>query len=194
MPQPDADLDTDVWLEVPMEWSPETWTDVDGWSSEAAAAVSPEAADEEWRALAAALARCATSFPSTPLSTTYIHLPADQVLPLPVEVRMLPMSAAGALREQDLARADDVQAVEKPLVEAFAVPHGRGFRVLRYLQDADTDGQPLIAAVHYLVRLPIAAVDVSVSSATFDLPRLLRAVDDIDALVVAVTDQLCSIH
>lgn len=184
----DVDLDTDVWVGLPGEWTEETWLDHREWARDVADAVwtgaTPAAGEQGPDHLALGLTMLAEGpLAGDPGRRTFLWLPepAVDLLPVHLEAFAAEGDRDGSLRE--LARAEVAGAVEPPIVESFPSPHlGDGIRVLRYA--ADPDDGAVVLTLSYAWRAD--GLDVLLWLSTFDTGLALRAMPDVDDLARAV--------
>ncbi|MET8677864.1 hypothetical protein ABZW18_09790 [Streptomyces sp. NPDC004647] len=184
----------DPWIRVPLAWPELGLEDVE-------IAQTPQAwaraiAEEWWEDFATEkprlgdvdlltdiLAMHAERAPAIrPDAEVFLHMPHPRDIPLTVFVELVEIEEEDrdtALRE--LAQADASDAIELPIVEDFESPHlGTGLRVLRYVQDEDSN--EVHAGLRYAWRYEkgSGAMDVLIFLAHPDPGRIIRASLDID--------------
>ena len=183
----DVDFDTDVWIGVPREWTPETWTDPRDWAREIAQIVwsgtRPRRGQRGVDALALGLALLTESPIIQPGRFTFLWLPEPMVDLLPVHLDAFVAEGEPDEALRDLVRADPEGAVEAPVVEPFANPHlGEGLRALRYAVEPREGA--VVLTLSYAWRA--GDTDVRLWLSTVDTGLALRAMDDVDDLARAV--------
>lgn len=179
----DVDLDTDVWIGLPNEWTEETWPDHRDWAREIADLVwtgaEPGPGEPGPDHLALGLAMLAESpLVAHPARSAYLWLPGPtiDVLPVFLEVYVAEDDRDATLRA--LTRADE-PALREPQVEPFVSEHlGEGIRVLRHVADPQTDD--VATTLSHAWRA--GGLDVLLWMTTFDAPLAARATDDVDDL------------
>jgi hypothetical protein len=183
----DIELDTDVWIGVPGEWTDETFSDHRDWAREVAEivwnGVPPRPGEEGPDHLALTLAMVAESpLMEDPARRAFLWLPgpSSEVLPVYLEAFAAEGDRDDALRE--LTLADAPGAVEPPIVEPFVTDLGEGLRVLRYASDPE-DGA-VVLTLSFAWRAE--DLDVRLWLSSFDTGLALRAMDDVDDLARAV--------
>jgi hypothetical protein len=183
----DIELDTDVWIGVPGEWTEETFPDHRDWARAVAETVwngvAPRPGEEGPDHLALTLAMVAESpLMDDPARRAFLWLPGpvSEVLPVYLEAFVAEGDREESLRE--LTLADAPGAVEPPIVEPFVTGLGEGLRVLRYA--ADPEDGAVVLGLSYAWRA--GDLDVRLWLSTFDTGLALRALDDVDALARAV--------
>ncbi|MGH3708618.1 MAG: hypothetical protein ACRDRQ_11050 [Pseudonocardiaceae bacterium] len=118
----------------------------------------------------------------------FFHLPDPRLMPLQVYLEVWDVEGERDTTLRELTWADDPEAVEPPVVEAFATKHlGEGLRTLRYCPfDPGPDQPPapgaLYATLSYAWRVDEHDTDVRLFSSCPDLARLIQIVDDVDSL------------
>ena len=184
----DVDLDTDVWIGLPGEWTEETWLDHREWARDVADAVwtgaTPAVGEQGPDHLALGLAMLAEGpLAGDPGRRTFLWLPEPTAELLPVHLEAFAAEGEQDESLRDLARAEAVGAVEPPIVEPFPSPQlGEGIRVLRYA--ADPDDGAIVLTLSYAWRAE--GLDVLLWLSTFDTGLALRALPDVDDLARAV--------
>ncbi|MDJ0464402.1 hypothetical protein [Streptomyces sp. H27-C3] len=193
----DIDYDSDLWLEIPIQW-----TDV----NEDDAAEPPAPGDQtpaEWAVeiardcwddsevdpgeagvafLAETLQACVEKYPGAfPGYEIVLHLPDPRAMPLPVYVTDFPAVGDRDTELRRLTMADDKEAVETPIVETFTTEDlGEGLRVLRY--STMPGSTELLVGLRYAWRDKEFDRDLVMVTASPAPGRVLSALDDIDEL------------
>lgn len=110
----------------------------------------------------------------------HFHIENPRENPLAVFTGRFAPAADPSAQVRTLTCADDIEhAVEPHRVEEFAAPHlGTGLRVLRHYADPD---HGVITALRYAWHIPERDAVVLLKTSEPDPPRVLRALDDIDA-------------
>lgn len=180
----DVDYDADVFVAVPLAFPTPEWPTPRAWADEVTDDMVVDgqlpAADRD--RLADVLENWGITRDGRDDGACYLHLPRVDQDPLPVYVQVHAVEHDDDRTLRELTSADDAHAVEPPVVEAVHVPSlGEGLRVLRYLQHRDQ----LACVVEYAWRTQ--GLDVGITSAHYDLGRLLGALDDIEALATTMT-------
>ncbi|KRV50882.1 hypothetical protein AQ490_13090 [Wenjunlia vitaminophila] len=188
----DVDYDVDTFLWMPTSFEEEAgFSGPEEWGRLFAEALwdlqeeGPEL-DEQVDSLAASLTNFAEQIPAAfPGQAVYLHVPDPRQMPMPVYVDSWPAEGDRTERLREIVRADDTEAVEKPMVDEFETEHlGRGLRSLRYFTEPQEGA--LCCSVNYAWRVPEHGIDVRVWSVSGDLGRVAMALDDIDALTRSI--------
>lgn len=188
----DVDYDVEKWLWMPTSWGEgREFPDHRDWArtyAEAAwtlADVEPGDEDEV-NNLALTLAVLAEEIPGRfPDQEVYLYLPDPRRMPLPLYVQLIPSEGARDARLREIVRADDDEAVEKPIVDLFATEHlGEGMRSLRYFIEPDEGA--LACSLNYAWRLQEHPYDLRLWTSTGDLGRLSVSLDDFDGLARSI--------
>jgi hypothetical protein len=182
----EVDFDPAVWVEMPSEWTDDTWPDYRDWAWEAAKAVWADSGQAPGEygidQLALAFVMLAEREDKALSSLTYLHVPSPTDIPLPVGLKVFERAGEREAALRVMANADDPEAVEPPIVEEFATESlGTGLRTLRYLtlpEQPDT----LVGALNYAWRVDEVDTDIRLWTSCPDLSRLIGAIDDIDTL------------
>jgi hypothetical protein len=121
-----------------------------------------------------------------PCHLVYIHLPDPRMQPLPVYLGIFQSVNARHAQLRLLARADDPEVIEPPIVDDFTTGDlGPGLRVLRYWRGDDEN--EVDAGLSYAWRSEEYETDLRLFTATSDLGRLQQAMPDIDELARQLT-------
>ncbi|GAB2619772.1 hypothetical protein GCM10027168_59900 [Streptomyces capparidis] len=193
----DVDYDEDKWLWMPTSWgrdepfdSPKDWARVYAdalWELQEEEPADEVVVEDLERALAMLAERITEALPrKTPyLNSVYCYVPDPRRLPLPLYVQVWPIEGTREQRLREIVRADDDEAVEKPIVEPFPTEHlGDGLRAVRYFTDP-AEGE-LACSLNYAWRLEEHGFDLHLWSVTGHLGWLAVAMDDFDDLARTV--------
>ncbi|MFI5683771.1 hypothetical protein [Streptomyces sp. NPDC051636] len=192
----DIEYDPTRWLEIPPRWDVEEWRDIGAWARECAELFwrshGGEAGRPEILFLADTLRRFAEAFAPAPFDTRVL-LRVWEPASMPLQLFAMVKPASGNREDtlRFLVGAEDPDAVEPPLVEAFRTELlGEGVRAFRYLRQDGT--AELLAALRYAWRDERVGADVVMWTATDDTAQIVRAAPDIEELAhkvgVAVWD------
>lgn len=181
-----GEYDPECWMWVPDEFPVGELDDVRDWAAMMAQACWNDSdlvpRENDVAELTDVLVACAEKYPTLyPSYRLYLHLRDPRDVPLALFTGAMDIEGDRDTELRALTWADDENVVEPPIVEEFSTPHlGTGLRVLRYAKDPEDDS--IIAGLRYAWRVEEEGVDVLLFTACPDLGRLLKAVDDIDAL------------
>jgi hypothetical protein len=182
----EVDYDPTVWVEMPSEWTDDTWPDYRDWAWDTAKAVWADSGIEPGEygidQLALAFAMLAESADPALSSLTYLHVPEPTDIPLALGLKVFESTGERSAVLRVMTNADDPAAVERPIVDEFVTASlGTGLRTLRYLTLPE---QPdaLVGALNYAWRVDGINTDIRLWTACPDLSRLIGAIDDIDTL------------
>lgn len=196
----DVDYDVDTWLWMPTQWGDgQEFADHRDWARVCAEALwevtEAEPEESEVDNLALTLAALAERIPAAfegregwdprRLNSVYVYLPDVRRRPLPLYVETWPVEGPRDVRLAEFVREGDREAVEKPLVDAFATEHlGEGLRSLRYFTEPAEHA--LGCSLNYAWRIPEHGFDLRLWTSTGDLGDVFAAMDDFDALARSI--------
>ncbi|MEV8596617.1 hypothetical protein [Streptomyces sp. NPDC052012] len=181
-----VDYDPSLWLEIPPRWDDESWEDIGAWASDSARLLWQSHGADPGEGgipfLAGTLSRCAEAFSPERFDTrVLLHISSPTSMPLPVFTAVRPAVGDREATLRALVRADDPDAVEPPVVEAFPSEDlGEGLRALRYVRQ--DDAREVLAGLSYAWRNEDIGTDTVLWTATDDIAQVLRAAKDIEQL------------
>ncbi|MFF1291897.1 MULTISPECIES: hypothetical protein [unclassified Streptomyces] len=180
------DYDPSLWLEIPPRWDEESWQDIGAWASECAELLWQSYAQDPGESgipfLAGTLRRCADAFaPERFDMRALLHITSPTSMPLPVFAAVHPAAGNREATLRALIQADDPDAVEPPVVEAYQTEDlGEGLRALRYVRQ--DDAPEVLAGLRYAWRNDDIEADTVLWTATDDIAQVIQAAKDIEKL------------
>lgn len=188
----DVDYDVDKWLWVPGAFGRgEKYSRPKKWARAYAQALweldeaGPDH-DDQVKELALVLELFAKRQPtSSPGQQTYLYVPDPRRMPIPLYVQPLRWAEGEEPTLRELVRADEPDAVEKPVVDVFATEHlGEGLRTLRYFTDPGDNS--LQCALTYGWQLREHDFDLRLYTVNGAVGEMAVAAEDFDELARSV--------
>lgn len=187
----DIDFDTNRWLELPPRWDTEDWGDIGFWARDHSQLFwrfyGQDPGQSGISFLADRLRRLAEAFSPEPFDTRVVlRMWEPTIMPLPLFTMVKPAEGGREETLSALVGAEDPDAVEPPVVEAFRTEQlGDGLRAFRYVRQDDTP--ELLSGLRYAWRVDDVGADVVFWTATEDTAQVIHAAKDIEELAHKVS-------
>lgn len=174
------------WVGVPETFPYEQWDTAEQWGAELAQTLGEDFAEpqsDQLQRLGSYLATVAESRDKTETSRLFVSVDDWGGPAYIAELVIIPRSLAGDATLEQLAGADDPDAVEAPIIEAFVAESGaEGVRSVRYLNPPGLDG--LLVRADFV--WPTDEGFVRLFTAQFDLVAFERVLPRLTALAATV--------